>query len=209
MFKDRKDAGKKLGRALAKYRNTDALVLALPKGGTEVGYEIAGELNLDFSLLISRKLPMPGNPETGWGAIAEDGSTVILRYGDHLSTERKNRIIEEQKNEIKRRISELRKGKPLPKIAGRTVILTDDGIATGSTMLASLKMCANQKAKAVIIAAPVGGVDIIRKLKNNADEVIVLETPFNFRAVAQVYENWYDVSDREVKDIMQRWEKSR
>ena len=207
MFEDRKDAGKKLAKALKKYRNKEVLVLAIPKGGVEVAYQIAKYLNADFSLLISRKLPYPYNPEAGFGAIAEDGSTFIFEDAAmELSKEQINKIKEEQKQEIKRRIKILRKGKPLPKISGRIVILIDDGLAMGSTMKAAIMLCRKRKAKKIIVAVPVSGKNVEKETEKIADEIIVLEKPEFFQAVAQVYRNWYDVSDEEVIGIMKEWE---
>lgn len=205
MFEDRKDAGERLARALEKYKNTDVLVLGIPRGGVEVGYEVAKYLNAGFSILVSRKLPMPDNPEAGFGAIAEDGSTFIFKdaYG-WLSQETINEIVEEQKGEIKRRIDVLRKGERLPEISGRTVILVDDGIAMGSTMRASLMLCKNKKAGKIVVASPVSSTSVANEIEDMVDEIVVLEKPRFFRAVAQVYRNWYDVPDREVIEIMER-----
>lgn len=205
MFIDRKDAGQKLCQALKKYKNKDVLTLAIPRGGVEVGYEVAKYLNADFSLVVTRKLPFPDNPESGFGAIAEDGSVFIFpEYAENLSIETIDQTIEKQRKEVHRRIRVLRDGEPLPKIAGRTLILVDDGIAMGSTMMASIKLCRNLNAAKIIVAVPVAGEDIISRIKNTVDEMIVLESPKYFRAVAQVYENWYDVPDEEVVEIMER-----
>ena len=206
MFKNRREAGEKLAIALEKYKNKeDVIVLALPKGGIEVAFEVAKYLNAKFSLLIVRKLPFPDNPEAGFGAVAEDGSIYINKQSSrYLSEKEMNDIIFSQKNEIKRRISILRKGGPLPDIINKTVILIDDGIAAGSTMRAAIMLCRKQTAKKIIAAAPVAGKDVAGQINELADELVILETPYNFRAVAQVYENWYDVSDEEAIDLLGR-----
>ena len=209
MFEDRKDAGVKSARALKKYKGQGVLVLGIPKGGVEVGYEVAKYLNADFSIIISRKLPFPGNPEFGFGAISEDGSIFIISgYEESLSQELVADIIEEQKLEIKRRISVLRNGEPLPEIKDRTVILVDDGIAMGSTMRAAIYLCKNKKAKKIIVASPVSGENIEKEFAHLADEVVILEKPVFFSAVAQAYQNWYDVPDTEAASILQKWETS-
>jgi predicted phosphoribosyltransferase len=209
MFKDRKDAGEKLARALKKYKGKGALVLAIPKGGVEVGYEVAKYLDAEFSFIISRKLPFPGNPEFGFGAISEDGSTFIISgYEEQLPKELIKDIIRKQELEIKRRISVLRDGKALPEIKDRTMILVDDGIAMGSTMLASIYLCKNKKAKKIIAASPVSGENIEKELAHLVDEVIILEKPAFFSAVAQAYENWHDVSDAEAVSVLRKWETS-
>lgn len=220
MFEDRKDAGEKLAKALEKYlprlprgkadgkagKGKNPLVLAIPRGGVEVAYQVAKYLKADFSLLISRKLPFPDNPESGFGAITEDGSAFINREAAKwLSEEEINRIKEEQIEEIERRIRILREGKPLPEISGRTVILIDDGLAMGSTMRAAIELCKKKKAGKIIVAVPVSGKDVAEEIEKLVDEIIVLEKPDFFQAVAQVYKNWYDVSDEEVISIMEKW----
>jgi putative phosphoribosyl transferase len=207
MFEDRKDAGRKLARALEQYADENVLVLAIPRGGVEAAFEVAAHLNADFSLLITRKLPYPDNPEAGFGAVAEDGSTFIVNGGTGwLSSTEIDVIKNEQIYEIKRRIKVLRGGKSLPKIENRTVILVDDGLAMGSTMRASILMCRKQNPEKIVAAVPVAGRDVAKQMQSEVDELVVLEAPPFFRAVAQVYKNWYDVSDQEVLEIMQKWQ---
>jgi putative phosphoribosyl transferase len=119
------------------------------------------------------------------------------------------RIVEEQKAEIERRIRVLRGGGPLPPIEDRTVILVDDGIAMGSTMQASIELCKHQNAGRIVVGVPVAGQRVRDKVAKRVDEVVVLETPVFFRAVAQVYRDWYDVSDDQVLKIMTRWREER
>jgi len=208
MFRDRKDAGEKLAKTLEKYRSEDPLILAIPKGGVEVGYEVAKHLDAEMSILIARKLPFPDNPEAGFGAVAEDGSSFMLDYAARgLSAATIERILQQQRREIQRRVTTLRKDKPLPEIAGRTVILIDDGIAMGSTMRASIAMCKNKKAQEIVVAAPVAGPSTAAELARLVDDVVILAKPAFFQAVAQVYANWYDVSDQEVLQIMDKWER--
>ncbi|MBE0535390.1 MAG: phosphoribosyltransferase [Phycisphaerae bacterium] len=207
MFKDRADAGRHLAEALEIYKDQTPLILAIVRGGVEVGYEVAKHLHADFSILVSRKLPFPDNPEAGFGAIAEDGS----RYINHdasacLSGAMIREITDQQTAELRRRVEVLRGGVPLPTIEGRTVILIDDGIAMGSTMRASITLCRNKKARRVIVAAPVAGLETAKQVARFADEIVVLSCPQNFYAVAQAYENWYDVSDDEVTQILHRWQ---
>jgi putative phosphoribosyl transferase len=210
MFDDREDAGKRLGRELQVYKDHDVLVLAIPRGGVEVGYEVARQLQADFSLVVVRKLPFPDNPEAGFGAIAEDGSTYLSKRASiWLPNNRISKIMAEQQNEIMRRIAILRAGRPLPEIEDRIVILVDDGIAAGSTMRAAIRLCKNRDAKRIIVAVPVGGIQVVREIEALVDEVVVLEIPPNFRAVAQVYRNWYDVYDPEVLRIMDAWKLDR
>ncbi len=210
MFDDRTDAGKRLAGALEHYKDRDVLVLAIPRGGVEVGFRVAEELNADFSIIISRKLPFPDNPESGFGAVTEDGSMYLYPAAESwVGRENIERIVARQKEEIERRIAVLRKGRPLPSIADRTVILVDDGIAMGSTMRASIKLCKNRNAGRIVVAAPVAGERVVQDIKQLVDEIVILEVPPFFRAVAQVYRNWYDVTDEEVLAIMESQDKNR
>jgi putative phosphoribosyl transferase len=203
MFDDRADAGRKLARALVTYRDKNPLVLAIPRGGVEVGAVVAVSLNADFSLLVSRKLPFPDNPESGFGAVAEDGSLYLHESaGALLDAGVIERIIEEQRQVIARRIEILRNGSPLPALRGRTCILIDDGLAMGSTMRAALMLCKKRAPARIVVAVPVAGTRAKQVMAEQADEVIALETPAHFRAVAQVYRNWRDVSDGEVLEIL-------
>lgn len=203
MFEDRKDAGRQLGRALIRYKDRNPLVLAIPRGGVEVGYEVAKYLNADFSLIITRKLPFPNNTESGFGAIAEDGSVFIYDYAaSRLANNVIEKIKKQQLAEIERRIKVLRQRKPLPDLKDRIVILIDDGIAMGSTMRASIMLCINKGAGKIVVATPVTGPDTAYEIGKLAHEIIVLKKPPLFRAVAQVYRNWYDVSDEEVLEII-------
>ncbi|HEQ72596.1 MAG TPA: phosphoribosyltransferase [Spirochaetia bacterium] len=203
MFQDRKDAGMKLAAALVTYRDSAPLILAIPRGGVAVADPVARALGAELSLLVSRKLPLPDNPEAGFGAIAEDGST-FLREGVRgwLQDERIQIIIEKQKQIVQDRIRILREGKPLPSLRDRTLILIDDGLANGSTMRAALVMCRKREPETIVVAVPVASrntKDLFQKL---ADDLVVLETPVFFRAVAQVYEEWHDLSDKEVLMIL-------
>ena len=205
MFIDRTDAGIQLGEALLKYKGPDTIVLAIPRGGVEIGYQVAKALDAPLSLIISRKLPLPYNPEAGFGALAEDGSTwLVPGFRSYLRQDTVEEIISDQTAEIRRRIDALRGGWELPVIKGQTVILVDDGIAMGSTMRASVQYCRNHEAGKVIVAAPVTGRDTAWDMEGIADDVVILEMPPGFRAVAQVYENWYDVPDEEVLEIMKK-----
>ena len=202
-FKDRRHAGRLLADALSDYRSENPLVLAIPRGGVEVGIEVAEGLDCDFDLIVVRKLPFPDNPESGYGAIAEDGSTFVFdRFARGVPEKTRKRIEEEQQAEIRHRVQLLRKGRDLPEIKGRTVILIDDGIAMGSTMRASVAMCRNKNAGRVIVAAPVSSKQTRKEFQSIADDVVILSTPAFFQAVAQVYETWYDVSDQEVLTLL-------
>jgi putative phosphoribosyl transferase len=206
MFEDRRDAGQKLAEALSAHVGEQPLVLAIPRGGVAVGYQVAKHLKSDFSIVVVRKLPLPDNPEAGFGALAEDGSAYFVdRALQALPSDATSQIVEEQELEITRRVDVLRQGRPLPTIKDRTVILVDDGIAMGSTMRAAILLCRNRQAKEIVVASAVAGASVAADLEESADHVIILETPVLFRAVAQVYASWHDVSDEEVLEIMETW----
>jgi putative phosphoribosyl transferase len=206
-FKDRTDAGLRLAEALEKYRGRRTLVLAIPRGGVEVAYQVARALEGDLSILISRKLPYPNNPEAGFGAVAEDGSRVVSETAQYELDEAEiTAIIRAQEAEIRRRIKVLRQDRPLPEIKGRTVILVDDGLAMGSTMKAAVALCRKRRAKRIVVAVPVAGEWAAREVGKLADETVILAKPVPFFAVAQAYEKWYDVPDREVLAILSKWQ---
>jgi putative phosphoribosyl transferase len=164
------------------------LILAIPRGGVEVGFVVAQKLQADFSIVVSRKLPFPDNPESGFGAIAEDGSLFIFReYSYWLNKDRIHQIVEEQKTVIRDRIAVLRKNRKLPEIKDRIVILVDDGLAMGSTMMAAIQLCKNRNPEKIIVAVPVSGKSTADMIAEEVDELVVLEMPDKFRAVAEVF----------------------
>jgi len=200
-FSDRADAGKRLVEALADFRGKDAAVLAIPRGGVVVGYEIATALMLPLDVIVPRKLGSPDNPELAIGAIAEDGSRVLdnqlVVYLDvpdsYIEAES-----ERQRREIARRMNVYREGVEPIDLEGKDVIIVDDGIATGSTMKAALLSVRNRRAKSVTVAVPVGSPQTITELKRLADRVVCLYTPEYFQAIGQFYEDFSQTSDEEV-----------
>lgn len=208
MFEDRRDAGKRLAKALTEYRGNDVLVLAIPRGGAQIGYEVAASLDAELSVVVARKLPFPDQPEAGFGAIAEDGSVYLHpRAARSVSKQIIGEVLRVQRREVARRVASLRNGEPLPRIAGRTVILVDDGIAMGSTMNAALQLCLRANAARRIVAIPVADERIAKDIARRVDRLVVLETPRPFRAVAQAYRHWRDVTDDEVVSVLAQWQR--
>lgn len=208
MFRNREDAANKLGMALEKYRKAHPLVLGIPRGGIEVGYHVARHLNCDFDAIIVRKLGYPQQPEAAFGALAEDGSLYLDPWSNkYLTKETIEKVISSEQKEIQRRIQAYREGKQLPKMKGRIVILVDDGIATGATVFAAINMCRKLQFEKLVVAAPVSGVRQIEKLETKADDVIVLDTKAHFLAVSQGYQQFENLSDREVIHFMDLWRK--
>lgn len=206
MFKDRKDGGEKLAITLEKYRNSNALVLGIPRGGVETAYYVASHLNVEMSVVIARKLGYPSNPEAAFGAIAEDGSLYLSEFADYnITQEENNAILEYQRKEIKRRVNKFRQGKPLPDMTARTVILTDDGIATGATLFAAIMLCKKKNAGRIVVAAPISGEQMEQILLKQVDEVMILEKPSQYNAVSQGYETFDDLTDDEALTFIKKW----
>lgn len=207
MFKDRKDAGIQLGRALSRYKNQNVLVLGIPRGGAETAYYVAKSLNAELSLVVARKLGYPSNPEAAFGAVAEDGSIYISDAArQELSAEEINEVLVQQKEEIQRRIKTLRRGRPLPELNGRTVIIADDGIATGATLFATIELCKNHNAARIVVASPIAGKRMEAILRNLVDDYVILEIPPFYNAVSQGYEDFSNLTDEEALGFMDKWE---
>jgi predicted phosphoribosyltransferase len=172
MFKDRKDACQQLGKSLAIYQGRKTIVASIPHGGVEVGYWVARRLNTDLTVIVVRKLPFPSNPEAGFGAIAEDGSTFLMQpYTTLLDPQTIDTIMQQQQREIQRQIRVLRQGRPPPDVTDQCVIVVDDGIAMGSTMQAAVGFCKNHHVAKIVVAAPVAGPSTAKRL---ADVAITL-----------------------------------
>lgn len=199
-FRDRRDAGERLAQRLLHLRGEDALVLALPRGGVPVAAEVARTLGAELDVIVARKLGAPGHEEFGVGAIAP-GVRVLdaaslrhlgLRESDLEETERRERA------ELDRRLRAYRGDRPEPRIDGRTVVLVDDGVATGVTARAALRSLRARRPGRLVFAVPVGPPDARQALAGEADEVVVLETPEEFHAVGAWYEDFSQTSDEEV-----------
>ena len=192
-FSDRVDAGKRLAAALTDFKGKNAVVLAIPRGGVVVAYEIANALNLPLDVIIPRKIGAPDNPELAIGAMTEDGTIIIdRRLVAYLGVNESyiEQESERQKHEIERRLKIYRSSEPYPNLKGKDVIIVDDGIATGSTMKAALASVKNRGAKTVTVAIPVGPPDTIRELEKQADRVLCLYTPEYFAAIGQFYRDF-------------------
>lgn len=207
MFKDRTDAGVQLSSRLKEYKDKEGvIVLALPRGGVVTGYEIAQHLNTPLDIVIVRKIGFPGQPELGIGAVSETGSIVLNDYiisGYGVSKEYIEREVSRQQEEIARRVKLYRKGKWLAGLKGKTIILVDDGVATGATMKAAITTLKEEKLNKLIVALPVAPSSVAEEIEKMVDEFICIETPFDFMAVGSYYDNFTQVSDKEVVEILQ------
>lgn len=206
-FSDRTDAGKKLAQRLLPFKDKNPIVLAIPRGGVPVAFEVAQKLNAPLDLIMVKKLGAPRNPEYAIGAVTEDQKPMLNEgllkiYG--LNKMVMEEIAQEKIQELKRQIQNLRgSSTPLP-IQGKTVLLIDDGIATGATLITAIKFIRAKNPLQVIVAAPVGARDSVYELQAIADDVICLEAPAQFAAVGLWYEDFEQVSDVEVKNMMQQ-----
>lgn len=205
-FADRQDAGRKLVPALLSYKGQPAVVLAIPRGGVEVAYSLAQELALPLDVLVVRKVPVPWNPETGMGAVTAEGFVLLdepLVRELRLSPEVVRRTVERVRREIERRRQLYRGNRPAPQLAERTVILVDDGLATGFTMLAAIRSTRRQNPSQVVAAVPVASASAATLIEREADELVSLvrsETPAF--AVADFYRHWRDLTDEEVLALL-------
>jgi putative phosphoribosyl transferase len=205
LFTDRVDAGRRLASALKDLADKDAIILAIPRGGVVVGYEVAKALDIPLDIIIPRKIGAPSNPELAIGAITEDGTLLLdEQLMERLSVPEAyiQQESEAQKREIQRRLKLYRGALPHPILKNRSVIIVDDGIATGSTMKAALASVRNRGAKTVIIAIPVGPPSTIRELEEKADIVVCLRTPEAFYAIGQFYEDFAQTADEEVTRLL-------
>jgi len=210
LFKDRIDAGKRLAQILNEKRSQfkNPIVLGIPRGGVPVGYVLAKDLNCELDTIVLRKIPIPSDPEAGYGAVTVD-KTIILNQEMlphlHLSKEEMDQGVEEVYQEVKRRNQVYRKGRNFPELKGRSVILTDDGLATGYTMLTAVKFCQGKRPKETIVAVPVSSDSAAELVKPEADHFIVLHISHSFYfAVASFYQRFEDMLDEEVVEILEK-----
>lgn len=203
-FKNRKDAGKKLAEKLASLKALSPVVLAIPRGGVVVGDIIANALNAKLDLVVPRKIGAPYNPELAIGAVMHDGTCYLNRdiiAALNISENYIIREIEVQKMEIERRLQLYRKTKDYD-LRDKNIILVDDGIATGATMLAAINWLKKQQPKKIVVAVPVLPAETLELLKKEVDEVIYVLAPYEFEAVGEFYEDFRQVEDEEVIKIM-------
>jgi predicted phosphoribosyltransferase len=205
-FTDRSEAGRMLGSLLSPHSNDpDLLVLALPRGGVPVAFEVARALNAPLDVFLVRKLGVPHQEELAMGAIATGdvrvlNGEVISELG--ISSAVIDAITTRERRELERREQTYRDGRSAPRITGRTVILVDDGLATGSTMRAAIAALREQKPSRIIVAVPVAAAESCVELKKEVDEVVCAQTPSPFFAVGRWYRDFSPTMDREIHDLL-------
>lgn len=204
-FRDRSDAGRRLASRLQFLRGEDVVVLGLPRGGVPVAVEVARTLGAPLDVILVRKLGVPAQPELGLGAIGESGARVInpdvVRYA-HVSEAQIAQVEQKERAELQRRAQRFRGDVPHESLAGRTAVIVDDGIATGSTARAACQVARALGAATVVLAVPVAPPSADRTLRGDADEVICLETPERFQAIGEWYEDFAQTSDEEVVALL-------
>lgn len=205
MFRDREDAARMLAQRLKGRDLHNPLVLAIPRGGVVTGAVLAQEIGAELDVVLSRKLRAPGQPELAIGAVSEDGRVYLNHFGrealdlpeEYLAKERRHQL-----GEIARRKKLFRDVRPQASVAGRTVIVTDDGIATGSTMIAALQAIKDQNPREVIVAVPVASPDRLEEVRRWCDDVVCLLSPSEFWAIGQFYEDFTQVEDEAAVDLL-------
>ena len=209
IFRDRFHAGELLAKMLQKHIDLENVILfAVPAGGVPVGYMISQKLGIPMDVVIVRKIQVPWDPEAGFGAISWDGEvllneSLVRQLG--LSQDEIRECIERTMEGIRHRFRKFRGGKPMPDVRGKTVILVDDGLASGFTMLVAVKSMKKRKPKRIIVATPTGSVNAIKLLSGWVDDLLCLNIRSSpIFAVADAYQNWYDLTDEEVKDLLKR-----
>jgi predicted phosphoribosyltransferase/dienelactone hydrolase len=207
MFVDREDAGRRLARRLGRFRGPATVVLGLPRGGVPVAFEVARALGAPLDVMVVHKIGMPGRPELAMGAVAEGGGVVlnqdvIRRSG--VSAETLRALANDERAVVEDRVDRYRTGRPATSLRGRTVLIVDDGVATGATARAACRAAHAQGAARVVLAVPVAPPGVEQRFLHDADEVVCVEEPPGFAAVGQFYEDFDQVPDAEVTTLLSR-----
>lgn len=206
VFEDRKEAGRLIAEWLKEYKGSDGIVLAIPSGGVPVAAEAAKALKLPMDLLIVRKIQIPYNPEAGFGAIGPEEEVILnkeLLTGLSLTDEEIKTQIEKARDIIKKRDNLFREGRPFPSLKDKVVIIVDDGLASGYTMLAAIRFIKKKLPNKIIVAVPTASKRTADLVLLDTDELLCLNVRSGFPfAVADAYENWYDLTDEEVISII-------
>jgi predicted phosphoribosyltransferase len=208
MFRNREDAAHQLAQKLTERKLHNPLVLAIPRGGVVTGAVLARELGADLDVILSRKLRAPGQPELAVGAVSEDGQVYLNHHAQEFLDLLEEYLAEERSHqlaEIARRKKLFRGVHPQAPLKGRTVIVTDDGIATGSTMIAALQAVKTQNAREVIVAVPVASPDRLAEVRRWCDDVVCLLAPEQFWAIGQFYEDFAQVEDEQVVQLLRKF----
>ena len=211
-FRDRSDAGRKLAEELEQFAEEDLIVLGMPRGGVEVAFEVAQALQAPLDVIVIRKLGAPSNPEFGFGAIGPNGVRILDDQSVRmlgLSEEDIERVAEREREELERRIEEYRGERTMPDMEGKTLIVVDDGAATGGSARAAVRALKEMNPGKLILALGVAPPDTAEELRQEVDELICLETPSAFMAVGQWYSNFSQTTDEQVVELLKRAKEER
>lgn len=208
IFQDREDAGRRLAERLKNLELRDPVVLGIPRGGVIIAAALARELGGELDVILVRKLRAPAQPELAIGAISEEGDVMLNPFAemvpgfsdDYVQGERQERL-----EELSQRAELFREVRPPAQLTGRSVILTDDGIATGSTMLAAIEVVRSKNPHEIILAVPVAPPDRLEEIARHCDRTICLQTPASFIAIGQFYEQFEQVEDDEVRELLREF----
>jgi predicted phosphoribosyltransferase len=213
IFADRSEAGRSLAWRLEKFANRDdVLILGIPRGGVPVAYEIARALHIPLDVLVLRKLGVPGHEELAFGAIALGGTRVLDRHilrNIGISAAEVEAVTARERNELLRREEKFRGDLPPLSLAGKTVILVDDGIATGASLLAGIRTVRAMEPAKLIVAVPVAPAETCERLADEVDEIVCVATPEPFGAVGQFYDDFSEVHDEDVIRLLAKHNKPR
>lgn len=213
IFADRADAGRQLAAKLAGYAGRpDVLVLGVPRGGVAVAFEVAEALRAPMDVFLSRKLGVPGQEELAFGALASGGVRVLdqnLIREMNIAGPVIERITEDAKTELERRERVYREDRPSLELAGKSIVLVDDGIATGSSTMAAIQTLRQLQPKRLVLAVPVAPASACKRLREQVDEMVCAHAPERFYAIGQFYENFAQVADEEVTDLLRQSARNR
>ena len=205
IFRDRVEAGRRLAEALGDFQGKDVVVLGIPRGGVVVANEVAKVLGAPLDIVVTRKIEAPGEPEFALGAVTQEGDVIIDRQAAEslgASREYLDDQIRKKREEVNDRMQRLRGSSPYPRLEGRTVVIVDDGIATGSSVSAAVMSVKKRGPKEIVVAAPVAPRDAVETLAEDVTKVVCLETPGSFLAIGEFYRDFDQVDDTEVIRIL-------
>ncbi len=210
LFENRYDAGRQLAVQLGEYKEQSVVVLAVPNGGVPVGLEVAVALEADLDLVIVRKIPLPLSPEGGLGAVADDGTVILneeIVKRASLNQQQVNEQIDQVIGEIRQRSLLYRKDRPPTIVSGRTAIITDDGLASGFTMMAAVESVRRRRPKEIVVAVPVTSVIALEQVEKVVDKLVTIATGSTPKFyIADFYRHWHDLSDSEVIQCLEDWQ---
>jgi putative phosphoribosyl transferase len=206
-FRDRSDAGRRLAARLADLPTDGLVVLGIPRGGVPLAYEVATALGVPLDVLLVRKVGLPAQPELAMGAVGEEGVRIVnddVVRNEHVGAAEFDAVASRERDELERRARIFRAARPRVPLSGRTALIVDDGIATGTTMRAACRVAYAHGAQGVVVATPIASPGAIARLRDEADDVVTLDRPERFRAVGEFYDDFTQLTDDDVVRLLAR-----